>query len=331
MEVSYMKDMNRSYMVLSGEDQTMDYQIQMLEKNEIPGLLPFHIEQVDRKLQYCYEVSGKNQMIKWLEENKLSFNQVKTVIDTLVNTIKSLDSYLLSDQCLMLEEEYIYMDEETWEIYFCYYPPNDNKDGLRSLLQLILKKIDHKDPEAVFLAYSLFQESFNDNVSLVKLKEIVERRQPEQWNEYKNYISNEKQDYRKNIKNTSDSEIRDSERVELKCEQYKNESYNEKQWKLPEQLEVPHEESHINEAAEEKIIKEKKKEILFKFNKKELNAEKIWMAVPFITLIAVIIIFSGKLVPIQKVWAKYPWICMGILLFVLGTNVIIVKRWYFDE
>ena len=62
-----------------------------------------------------------------------------------------------------------------------------------------------------------------------------------------------------------------------------------------------------------------------------VSAEKIWMAVPFLTLLLVIIIFSGKIIPIQKMWAKYPWICMGILLFVLGVNFIIIKRWYFDE
>ncbi len=73
MDVIYMKDVNRSYMILSEEEeQEMDYQIPMLEKNEILGLLPFHIKQVDRQLQYCYEISGRESIKKWLEENKLN-------------------------------------------------------------------------------------------------------------------------------------------------------------------------------------------------------------------------------------------------------------------
>ena len=60
MNIIYVEDMSESYMILSEEQQQeMDYQVQMLERNEILGLLPVRVKQVDSQLQYYYEISGK--------------------------------------------------------------------------------------------------------------------------------------------------------------------------------------------------------------------------------------------------------------------------------
>lgn len=349
MNVFYRKDMNQSYIVLSEkEEQEIDYQILMLERNEIQGLLPFHIKQIDRQLQYVYETSGKQSIRKWLEENKLSHIQVRKLIKALVNIMGELDCYLLMNQCLLLEEEYIYIDADNWNVYFCYYPPNNQnrEEGIRSLLQFILKKIDHKDPEAVFFAYNLFQESLSENVSLKKLQMIVEQDESGEWNTCKRttnkgeWKDKKKEDYEEQYENELSEEDAELQAIASKEKEtvqntMSNSSFSENSnWSVPEQLKIPN-----NQGAEEeqrianaKKLAEKNGHSKLLSNIKEgILAEKIWMAVPFLTLFAVIIIFSGKVVPIQKIWGKYPWICMGILLFVLGFNFIIVKRWYFDE
>lgn len=359
MDVIYMKDVNRSYMILSEEEeQEMDYQIPMLEKNEILGLLPFHIKQVDRQLQYCYEISGRESIKKWLEENKLNEMQVKILIDSLSKTINELDSYLLSDQCLLLTEEYIYIDMEDWSVYFCYYPPNhkSKEEGIRFLLQLILKKIDHNDRDAVFFAYRLFQESLNDNISLKKLQIIMERKESDDWNPYKKKedIENKTEIEEENLGDDFEYEDEDEileENVSPPIKQDESESkikknahislnlWNSKQktqsdtlrWNLPEQLGVNSKKEPVKKVKAPEIASKIEDSNISSKDKENVISEKIWMAVPFLTLIGVIIIFSGKLIPIQKIWAKYPWVCMGVLLFALGSNFIIVKRWYFDE
>ena len=46
MNIIYVEDMSESYMILSEEQQQeMDYQVQMLERNEILGLLPVRVKQ----------------------------------------------------------------------------------------------------------------------------------------------------------------------------------------------------------------------------------------------------------------------------------------------
>ncbi len=332
MNTIYVEDMSESYMILSEEQQQeIDYQVQMLERNEIPGLLSVRVKQVDSQLQYHYEISGKQQLGKWLEENKLKYDQVKKLIQSFSDTIGQLECYLLSEQCLMLDREYIYIEVGTWNVYFCYYPPSNekNRDGFQSLLQLILKKIDHKDPEAVFLAYGLFQESLNETISLKRIQMIMNQREPEEWKCYKRE-ENSFHKAEENFNERSEGEEQDENLKDKKEDPYiplkKTISDGSINWKVPEQLEVP----ENKEKTEKKYAKEGKYKSLI-LNKKVITAEKIWMAVPFFTLLVIIVIFSGKIVPIQKVWAKYPWICMGVLLFMLGANFIIIKRWYFDE
>lgn len=332
MNIIYVEDMSESYMILSEEQQQeMDYQVQMLERNEILGLLPVRVKQVDSQLQYYYEISGKQQFGKWLEENRLSYYQVKKLMQALSDTIGQLECYLLSEQCLMLDQEYIYIEVETWDVSFCYYPPMNgkNRDEIQSLVKLILKKIDHRDPEAVFLAYGLFQESLNDIISLKRIQTIMKQKEPEEWK----YEKREKE-FDPKIKKCADKKS-ESEKQEETLEDKEKDPYiplknpipEEKQdWNVPEQLDIPKTDQKL-----EKQYSKGEKCKSFVLSKKIVSAEKLWMAVPFLTLLLVIIIFSGKIIPIQKMWAKYPWICMGILLFVLGVNFIIIKRWYFDE
>lgn len=328
MNIIYVEEMSQSYMILSEEQQQeMDYQVQMLERNEISGLLSVRVKQVDSQLQYHYEISGKQQFGKWLEENKLKYSQVKKLIQSFSDVIGQLECYLLSEQCLMLDKEYIYIEVETWSIYFCYYPPNNekNRNGIYKLLQLILKKIDHKDPEAVFLAYGLFQESLNDTISLKRIQLLINQKEPEEWKHYRRD---------ENFYHTAEEDLdKKSEKQNQNLEYKKEDDDNPLKtisdegiaWKVPEQLEMP--------KNEEKTEKNDSKEEISKLlitNKRIITTEKIWMAVPFVSLFLILIIFSGKVVPIQKAWAKYPWICIGVLLFVLGANFIIIKRWYFD-
>lgn len=49
MTETYVREMNRNYLILSGKEDEMelDYQMRMLTENEIPGLISAQIRQVD--------------------------------------------------------------------------------------------------------------------------------------------------------------------------------------------------------------------------------------------------------------------------------------------
>ena len=126
---------------------------------------------------------------------------------------------------------------------FGYYPPMNgkNRDGIQSLVKLILKKIDHRDPEAVFLAYGLFQESLNDIISLKRIQTIMNQKEPEEWK----YEKREKE-FAPEIKKCADkrSESEKQEEIEEKEKDpyipLKNPIPEEKQdWNVPEQLDIP--------------------------------------------------------------------------------------------
>lgn len=196
MEVVYSKDMDRSYMILEAQTEGgADYQTEMLAENVIPGLLPVHVRQVDNKLKYYYDVSGRQPLNKWTELRRIGNREIERLLKYLYETVKALDQYLLSGKYLVLNVEYIYVESDPFNVFFCYYPPQEQNigDSLRKLLQDILTKIDHTEQSAVLLSYALFQESLKENMALEDLIKVAEHPY-EAWERLKRQV--ERDEYR---------------------------------------------------------------------------------------------------------------------------------------
>ena len=74
--------------------------------------------------------------------------------------------------------DYIYLDQETGEAYFCYLPFYDGNLGedFRKVTEYILKRLDHSEEAAVLLGYDIYSQSLDGDFSIGRLLKNVRKR-----------------------------------------------------------------------------------------------------------------------------------------------------------
>lgn len=148
-----------------------DYQLKMLQANQIDGLLPVHGRGIDESSYYDYDVSGKVSLKALYEKSNISGEEIKKFLEKLIDVIREVQRHLLNIHCILLRPEYIFYDEG--EYYFCYYPPGENSlwDEFHRLTEYLVKQADYNDQECVRVVFLLHKETMEENYSLEKLTE----------------------------------------------------------------------------------------------------------------------------------------------------------------
>lgn len=146
-----------------------DYQMSMLKVNPLKYILPVSGRGIDEKSYYDYDVTGKVSMKAMYERGMINAKDMILFLEQLILGKKELEKYLLNMNCLLLEPDYIFYEEE--QFYFCYYPLSNKNiwDEFRRLTEYLVKKADYQDPECVQLVFALHKGVMEENYSIDKL------------------------------------------------------------------------------------------------------------------------------------------------------------------
>ena len=179
MEIKYRWERNECYMLVdAGEISADHYQLRMLEKNRIDGLLKVQLRQINQQSEFCYAISGRQSMTQRYENVCINVEEIKKLMAALNRTAGQLEEFLLNIDSLRLEPEWIYWKEDGEGLpEFCYYPEEvpckSFREQIRTLLQYLLNKISHKDSEAVNAAYGLYQISMKETFRMQELMQFL--------------------------------------------------------------------------------------------------------------------------------------------------------------
>jgi len=180
MKVHYKNNLKQAFLIIEGEDNIEeDFQVFMLQGNEIPGLLKTSIKYIDNRSHYHYDVSGKVSLKTLHEKTKLSGEQIKNLIHALLHTMKEIQKYMLDGTGILLNPEYIYLEGENY--FFCYYPPGrgELKEEFHRLTEFFVREVDYKDKEGVHLAYTLHKSTMEENYSIEKIMDEAVNESPD--------------------------------------------------------------------------------------------------------------------------------------------------------
>lgn len=176
MNYCYRREMRHNYLVVDpGSLETAGYEVYMLERNLIRGLLKFHVSRPEGRVCFYYEITSRQPLSRMLESRSLGISGLRRLIMGISEVLEQLEVFLLPEEQLLLDPDYIYADPETQQIYLCLVPGSrqDFPMAIGSLLQYLLGYVDHQDKECVVLAYSLYQESQKENFGIRDLLNIV--------------------------------------------------------------------------------------------------------------------------------------------------------------
>ena len=222
-ETVYKRKMNSSYMILWGEMDSPLYEIVMQQRNTIRGLLKLEVIVADGVEQYWYDITGKRSLDTYLKSRTLDGRLLLTLLSQLNQVQEEAGHYLLAQERISLEPEYIFFDNNEEKLYFTFCPAIHKEQAmhLTELMEYLLQKIDHTDQVAVKIGYEVYQKSVEENSSLSQILDAIkgssgertvkveDREEPKESKESKDRLESKS---REEPKNRLESYIREAEK-----------------------------------------------------------------------------------------------------------------------
>lgn len=173
MEISYKRELDQNYLILWQEEFRECYQVEMLVRNQIPGLLSCRLGLWDEKAALYYEITSRQSLRLLLERKRLNAKELYRLLESLQKAVQACGAYLLDGKQLLLNPDYIYLEPDTWELAFCYVPfeEQDMQEALLSLAEYLLDRLERQDQNAVTLGYEFYRMAGEENASLNQLLE----------------------------------------------------------------------------------------------------------------------------------------------------------------
>lgn len=158
MEVKYHKDYRHNYLILKSKQTGSDsYQSRMLAGNEIKGLLTCKERHINGEQLFYYEITSKQSLATFYECGGINTELLCRLFARLKMTWDAMSGFLLEERFLVLHPEYVFMDAETKEFFFLYFPQEPEEDYLCSLLEFLTEKVDTGDERAVDIVYKMME------------------------------------------------------------------------------------------------------------------------------------------------------------------------------
>ncbi len=184
MNAEYKRDLQNNYLILEApEAEEDDYRLRMAEQNEISGLLPFHSARKNGILYLHYEITSRQTLESVYEKRKMGYEDIFFLLAGIRDVLEAMQRFLLDPMQLVFDPEYLYLDPDRHRVQVCYLPGSAGSYPIAILAEFILKKLDHREQQAVTLGYGFYQKAMEENFSLQKtLKEILEAEETQRDN-----------------------------------------------------------------------------------------------------------------------------------------------------
>lgn len=104
------------------EDVELDlFDLNMISRNRIESLIPIQLSQFNNEHYLQYDISNKNTLATKLA-NVLKKTEVEQLLNSIMHAFEEVEAYMLSESCLYLDWNYIFLDEESNKCFFVYLP-----------------------------------------------------------------------------------------------------------------------------------------------------------------------------------------------------------------
>ena len=138
MEIAYSGDAFHTYMVISSEEwgENEDEE-KMMSNQSAQVLLPFQVQRLNDRKNYCYDISGRMEFRSYIERKQADRSMIKSVIRFIAGLDQAVEEYLLMPDGLLLQPECMYLETEKVFYWLTNYIKAFNRrtfcrDGLRN-------------------------------------------------------------------------------------------------------------------------------------------------------------------------------------------------------
>ena len=162
-----------------------DYQMRMLENNEIPRVMKVTGSGRNGESRYTFYTGGGISMEKKYEKEMMERDSIMNFTGQFMNVVESIKEHMLNPENLYLEPPCIWEKDGTYS--FCYVPglKKDLYDAFHKMTEFFVRKLDYRDMEGIYLAYMLHKATLQEDYDLGKILEDYLRSEKEREEERK--------------------------------------------------------------------------------------------------------------------------------------------------
>ena len=184
MNITFKRDFNHSYMVVTGTMKPEAYEEHMLKSNDVPGLLPFHTGTVDGQTQYWYDITGKRTLRDFFSQEKVTRKNLTGVFRQLQQVCRGVEDYLIRQEHLLFTADGIYVAHsgEDDQVYLCYCPLREKNihNEFLTVTEHLIAEVNHEDGELCKVCYDLYEASLHEDFSFRSAYELVRKLEPDE-------------------------------------------------------------------------------------------------------------------------------------------------------
>lgn len=189
MEICYKRDPRGSFMIIEGQPHKETYEDIMVRENNVKSILNSYSAEIDSRLQYWYNISGKRSLQDYVDEEGLSIDFVINLFEAINYAYGRLTKYLIDPSHIFLTPESLFLDSasDNVMVYLCYMPfeKDGNRDGFSTITECLTDGIrtssrfsseeNDEKQRMVELIYKLYDISLRDEYCLERLMEEVRK------------------------------------------------------------------------------------------------------------------------------------------------------------
>ena len=176
MDFEIKKEGNEKYLSINKvKFDEEDYRIQMILNNNISGLLPIKIRNINNEKELLYDITAMSSLSSIFERSLMKREELLGLVMAIKKLEGALKEYLLCGDNIKLDLNYIYFKSKQRQYYFCYCPTeiDDFNLQIKMLFNQVLDHVNYNDRETVSLAYGLQEITSRDDFAVEEMLELA--------------------------------------------------------------------------------------------------------------------------------------------------------------
>lgn len=163
IEAKYYRDYRHNYMILQcgREEESRNYQYKILTSGKMKEILKCSIRHLNGQTYFYYDISSKTTLDNFYQGKKMSYEQVRDLLQQLHNIYSKLGSLFLEESKLVLLPEMIFYDLSDRKFIGLYYPDYeaDTENPYETLMDYLLDHVDTEDQRLADCMYRIYEMS----------------------------------------------------------------------------------------------------------------------------------------------------------------------------
>lgn len=128
MNIKSYISQDKKYLLVELENYNIiNYQVEIVNNNEGIFLLPIRERKVNEKVKIETDISGKHSVGQYIKAKKLTYDLFLKIALKICDIHLKCEEYLLKPQNILIQNNTIFIDKNTDEIYMVYLPIKNEK------------------------------------------------------------------------------------------------------------------------------------------------------------------------------------------------------------